>query len=193
MKTARKLALSIATVMIILTSCNMNRKSDDNSTTTQIIKEKEENRETQTDKQDAYKFETYCNSRFGFCIDYPSNKLIPQGESANGDGQIFTSEDEKTRLWVYRDFRDNASIEEEFNIQSAFESDIQTNKPNRSITYKKLGSDYYVVSGYNDGKIFYQKTMMTDKGLATSLIEYPESEREYYDKVSETIFSSFKE
>lgn len=191
MKTARKLALSLATVMIILTSCDMSKKSDNDSTTTQITKE--ETTGTQTDKQDAYQFETYCNSRFGFCIDYPSNKLIPQGESANGDGQIFTSEDEETTLWVYRDFRDNASIEEEFNIQSAFESDIQTNDPNRSITYKKLGSDYYVVSGYNDGKIFYQKTMMTDKGLATSLIEYPESEREYYDKVSETIFSSFKE
>lgn len=191
MKTARKLALSLATVMIILTSCDMSKKSDDNSTTTQITKE--ENTGTQTDKQDAYKFETYCNSRFGFCIDYPSNKLNPQGESANGDGQIFTSEDEETTLWVYRDFRDNASIEEEFNIESAFESDIQTNKPNRSVTYKKLGSDYYVVSGYIDGKIFYQKTMMTNKGLATSLIEYPESDREYYDKVSETIFSSFKE
>lgn len=189
MKTARKLALSVATVMIILTSCDMNKKNDDNSTTTQITKE--ENRKTQTDKHDAYTFETYCNSRFGFCIDYPSNKLIPQDESANGDGQIFTSEDTESTLWVYRDFRDNAGIEEEFNIESAFESDIQTNDPNHSITYKKLGSDYYVVSGYNEGKIFHQKTMMTDKGLATSLIEYPESEREYYDKVSETIFTSF--
>jgi hypothetical protein len=190
MKTIKQTTFTLFTLAIMLSSCNTNNQAEESSNTTDLTKEEKEI--TTRDKQDDFKFETYCNSRFGFCIDYPSNKLFPQGESANGDGQIFTSEDTETTLWVYRDFRDNAYVEDEFTIKSVFNSDIQTNNPNRSITYKQLGTDYYVVSGYNEDKIFYQKTMITDKGLATSLIEYPESEREYYDKVSETIFTSFE-
>jgi hypothetical protein len=36
---------------------------------------------------DAYS--TYENARFGFSVDVPTGQFIPQGESGNGDGQVF--------------------------------------------------------------------------------------------------------
>lgn len=141
------------------------------------------------------KYENYCNGRFGFCIDYPANTLFPQGESANGDGQVFMSKNAETILSVYRDYRDNLNPKESYDISQAFDEDTWTDASNESkrvVTYKHLGKDYYVVSGYNDGKIFYQKTILTKDGLATALIEYSETEKDFYDKVAEQIFKTFK-
>ena len=159
------------------------------------LNEESANTEGYTIDNEYFKFETYCNVRFGFCIDYPSGRLFPQGESGNGDGQIFKSKNAATTMWVYRDFRDNEDPDSKFDIESAFILDTGVENPEKSkrvITYKKLGKNFYVISGYNNEKIFYQKTINTDAGLATSLIEYPESEKDYYNKVSETIFQSFK-
>lgn len=175
----------------ILACCDNTKQTDSISNTTEVSTE--EQLITKPAKQDDFKFETYCNGRFGFCIDYPTSKLYPQGESGNGDGQVFKSKDAETTLWVYRDFRDN--VDPEFVIATGFNLDSWGNNPDspkRVITYKKLGNTYYVVSGYNEGKIFYQKTVITVEGLVTSIIEYPESEKEYYNKVSETIFESLK-
>jgi len=142
-----------------------------------------------------FSFKEYCNSRFEFCIKYPSSKLIPQGESGNGDGQIFKTKNGLATMWVYRDFRDNISDDEKFNIESVFIEDSgidNFNQIKREVTYKKLGKYFYVISGYNNGRIFYQKTANTKKGLVTALIEYPESEKQYYNTVSETIFKSLR-
>jgi hypothetical protein len=42
----------------------------------------------------------YGNVRFHYAICYPENLLLPQGESENGDGQIFRGKD-GARLTVY--------------------------------------------------------------------------------------------
>src|SRR5947207_3694227 len=34
-------------------------------------------------------YKTYANARFKYSIGYPADLLIPQGESENGDGQVF--------------------------------------------------------------------------------------------------------
>jgi hypothetical protein len=141
------------------------------------------------------KYETYCNSRFGFCIDYPMGILYPQGESDNRDGQVFKSKDAENILWVYRDFRDNINPETPYTIETAYKEDSWGNNPDepkRVITYKKLGKNFFVISGYNDGKIFYQKTIMRNEEIITSIIVYKEIDKEIYNKIAERIFKSFK-
>jgi hypothetical protein len=44
-------------------------------------------------------FQTYTNARFGYRIAYPAD-FSPQGESDNGDGQVFTGgDDAELRVW----------------------------------------------------------------------------------------------
>ena len=69
------------------------------------------NRTKQSENQDKHskienntEWATYHNARFDFSISYP-NFLIPQGESGNGDGQKFISEDEKFQFWAYVDLK----------------------------------------------------------------------------------------
>lgn len=141
------------------------------------------------------KYDTYCNSRYGYCIDYPVGVLFPQGEAPSGDGQEFKSKNADVQLLVYRDLRDHITMDEPYNIQTAYEEDSRGSdpeKPKKVIAYKKLGKNFYIVSGYNNGKIFYQKTVLREEGLVTSYIEYPETDSTVYNKVSERIFSSLK-
>ncbi len=140
-------------------------------------------------------YKTYCNARFGYCIEYPSEILYPQGESGNGDGQIFKSKDAENALIVFRDFRDNIDPDIQYTIEMAFNEDTWGNNPDfpkKVITYKKLGESFFVVSGYNNGKIFYQKTILSDTQLVTGILVYKESDKEIYNSIAESVFSSFR-
>lgn len=137
-------------------------------------------------KTDEVQFNVYCNDRFDFCIHYPE-KLIPQGESHNGDGQVFTSNDGKASLTVYRSFRDLDGNGVDFKRE--FENDLRLYP---KVTYKKLGKDFFVISGFDGGNIFYQKAIMKNDEFITSLLTYPESEKDYYGKAAEKIFKTFK-
>src|SRR5437588_5064694 len=46
-------------------------------------------------------YRTYTNARFGYSISYPASVLVPQGESDNGDGQIFRSRDGHAEMRVF--------------------------------------------------------------------------------------------
>lgn len=185
-------------VIIVVTSCN------NNSTTEQTVQIKETNIKddsiakeiTQIQKEQSNtEFLTYYNERFGFHVDYPSQVLFPQGESDNGDGQVFSSKNSENTLRVYRDYQNLLDPEINFTIQEAYNIYSKSNSPEypkRTVTYKKLGKRYFVVSGYDNGKIFYQKTILSNEILATCVLTYKESEREFYDKISERIFKSFE-
>lgn len=141
------------------------------------------------------KYDTYCNSRYGYCIDYPAGLLFPQGEAPSGDGQAFKSKNADAELLVYRDLRDHFTMDEPYTIKTAYEEDARGNdpeKPKKVIVYKKLGKDFFIVSGYSNGKIFYQKTILSEDGLVTGSIEYPETDSAVYNKISERVFQSLK-
>lgn len=187
--------LVFLSILLVVFSCNNSTSKIDNSDNNETLKSEILNNDSlitgDNEVKDA-KIETYCNARFGFCIDYPSNILIGEGESENGDGQVFKSKNGNVTLSVYRDYRDNPNSEAS-SVKDAFAEDIDNSyNPKRTVTYKHLGKNYYIVSGYNNGVIFYQKTISTKDGLASALIEYPENDKELYDQVVEEIFKSFK-
>lgn len=136
-------------------------------------------------------YDQYCNVRFGYCLDYP-NFLNPQPESSNGDGRIFINEKGEEVLRVFGRFNLDAEGET-ISLERQYNSDIRDNlKKKNTITYKKLGKTFFVISGYQKGKIFYQKTILKNDAFAFAIIQYPKDEKEIYDKVSTEIFKSFK-
>jgi hypothetical protein len=136
---------------------------------------------------DAY--DTYHNDRFDYSIDYPKEILFPQGESDNGDGQKFLSKDAEVSLIVYG--ANNAldkSLEEMYREESRGGT---PENPKRVVTYKVLEDNWFVVSGYNAGRIFYQKTLLSGGVFKTFVLEYDESEKERYDPIAKQIAKSF--
>jgi len=192
-----KISFGIVTILLItlLSSCTetpaMEPEQDSQENLTQEQNAPIVDEDTPILEQDleGITYERYCNDRFKFCIAYPSEILIGQGESDSRDGQIFKSKGGENTLWVYRDFRDNMEPSE-YSIETAYNEDVMATTE-KTVTYKKLGDDYYVVSGYDGGKIYYQKTMMLNGELMTALIEYSKKDKALYDRISEKIFSSF--
>jgi len=138
----------------------------------------------------------YCNARFGYCIDYPIGIIYPQPESYNGDGRVFKNKQGEEILTVWG--RNNSdpdfghiSIEQQFN-DDLHGGEEENGSKDLVITYQKLGKTFFVISGYNKDKIFYQKTIVKGDAFAFAILEYDESEKTTFDSVSERIFKSFR-
>ena len=141
----------------------------------------------QTQKRHDYR--TYHNARFDYSISYPADLLIPQGESVNGDGQRFLSKDGRTELLVYGAYN---SLDQTLNEVLTQESERSPDHPNRVVTYKVLRGGWFVVSGTENGRIFYQKTTLRDSTFKTFRIEYNESQKQTFDSITAFIARSFK-
>jgi hypothetical protein len=141
----------------------------------------------------------YCNARFGYCIKYPDKILKPQREAQNGDGRAFTDKRGDNVLLVFGSRNDDKKGDP-IPIQKIYDLELKGGQfhehPNRTITYSKLGKTFYVISGIEDGKIYYQKTFQltgeNDGYFAEAILTYDQTEKLTYDQVSKDIFSSFK-
>jgi hypothetical protein len=131
----------------------------------------------------------YTNARFEYRLSYPSRLLFPQGEADNGDGQTFLSRDAKARLSVYGTH--NALDE---TLESAFQEASRgglPDAPNRVVSDKRLGDNWFIVSGYQEGSIFYLKRYLIDDRFVSFDIIYPESQRSTWDRVVAKINDGF--
>ncbi len=129
----------------------------------------------------------YCNERFEYCLNYPA-AFEPFGSSKSGDGQIFYIDGGKIELLVWGSVNgQNRSLEQE----KAYISQ------NRNVVYQtlndKIKPNFFVVTGFENGKIYYLRTEKTQTGFRSFEIRYPKEEKEKYDKFVEKISFQNKE
>jgi hypothetical protein len=131
-------------------------------------------------------YQTYVNARFKYSISYPADLLIPQGESENGDGQVFKETGTSSvEMRVYGGY--NVLHE---TLKSRFTE--LTGKWANGVTYKVLRQDWFVVSAMVNGKIHYQKTILRGDTFKTFEIEYDAVRGSTYNDVTVHIAKSFK-
>ncbi len=132
----------------------------------------------------AQTYRSYSNARFGYSISYPSSLLKPQGEAANGDGQVFTGRGAEMRV-----FGSNMLLNETL----AAEYKALLREKGSSVTYKVLKGSFFVISGKSGGRIYYQKTFENaDGAFITFMIEYDESLRSTFDPAVTRMVRSLK-
>ena len=138
----------------------------------------------------AEEYKTYCNARFGYCIDYASD-LIPGGESQNGDGQVFESKEKNgTELTVYGT---NNALNTTF--EKLFKDELKSFKKDGSdVTLKKQTKTEIIISGFKDKgtRIFYKKILKGDGEFFIMILEYAKSDKEKLDTIVTHIAKSFK-
>jgi len=134
-------------------------------------------------------YKTYVNGRYGFTIDYP-DYLIPQGEAANGDGQVFLSKDGEAELRVYA----RACIDDWDTTPAEFlkKAEAEKVKEGRLISYRAKGKGFAVVSGTKGKQIYYDKLLTTGNWCTFLHWNYAISNKEKYDEATKLIASSFK-
>ena len=136
-----------------------------------------------------YNYRTYHNARFDFSISYPADVLIPQGEPANHDGQKFRSRDGRAEMLVYGS---NNALDQTLGQLYAEETNPSADHPHRTVSYKTSKGNWFVVSGIEDGKVFYQKTMLSRGVFKTFRVEYDESQKDLYDSLTTQMVRSFR-
>jgi hypothetical protein len=126
-------------------------------------------------------YEKYCNSRYGFCVDYPTT-LSLEPPPANGDGRIFFDSHgfKMTASGINNLTNDTITSE----MESASENIDQ-------ITYKAQGKNWFVISGYQGSKIIYIKTYVGTGSINHLWIEYPKTKNQYYSELVTRISNSF--
>jgi hypothetical protein len=139
--------------------------------------------------QSSVKYRTYHNLRFDYSVSYPVNILIPQGEAVNGDGQRFLSRDGRTEMLVYGSHN---SLNQ--SLRQVFEQEISrtSEHPDRLLTYQILKRDWFVVSGIEARRVFYQKTLLRNGVFKTFRIEYDKGKKHIFDPITTKIAGSFR-
>ncbi len=132
---------------------------------------------------------TYTNPRFAYSVSYEPNLFLPQGESANGDGQEFLSTDGKATLKVYGGLN---SLSETLEQRYKKEMQFEPGSAKKEITYHRLKKNFFVISGIENGRTFYKKTFLVGDVFKTIVLEYPTQSRSTYDPVTEKIVRSFQ-
>ena len=131
-------------------------------------------------------YKTYTNARFKYSISYPADLLIPQGESDNGDGQVFREKSSSSvEMRVYGEY----NVRDE-NLRSRYAELIR--KWSNGVTYKVIRQGWFVVSAMVKGKIHYQKTIQRGDTFKTFEIEYDAVRGSTYNDVTDRISKSFK-
>ncbi|MCS7081074.1 MAG: hypothetical protein NZ585_13625 [Chloracidobacterium sp.] len=123
-------------------------------------------------------FQTYVNARFGYRVAYPAD-FIPQGESENGDGQVFKNADEaELRVWGNLNPLGETVAEA---LRTELDRCVATG---RHVTYQRAGKGFLVVSGYEaDGaRIFYLRKLVNRRRQIGFEFVYPAASRARYDR-----------
>jgi len=134
--------------------------------------------------EDAVPYTRYINTRYGFSIPYPSRLLVPQPPPGNNDGREFLSQDERVHMSAWGTYN---VMEETLAGRMASEK----GDPDRTVTYEAMKADWFVLSGYIEGRIFYQRTYLVDDIFYTFFIVYDEAVSDIYDPITAHISNEF--
>jgi hypothetical protein len=130
----------------------------------------------------AQEYTRYCNSRYGFCVSYPSHfGMEPPPE--NNDGRRF--------------YDRNGLVMTASGINNVLEGTLQTEMHSQSedfdeISYRAKGKNWFVLSGHKGANILYLKTFVGIGSINRLYIEYPARLKTKYNEIVAKVARSFK-
>lgn len=138
-------------------------------------------------KTNSVEHEVYYNQQYHYSVEYPSF-LIPQGESDNGDGQRFISEDNSVQLLVYRDYKnDYLTGGELYTLKEAFQEDLKTIE---GVFNKRIEDNYYIIEYKTDETIYTYYAQLHRNNYYNILFQYSEEDKKMMKNIIEHVIES---
>ncbi len=128
------------------------------------------------------RFKPYANRRFGFSIDYPQS-FVAKNPPVDGDGIELASSDGSAILVA------SGSNNPGFDLAKYYEIAVQSVKGD--LGYRRVASDWFVVSWRRRDRIVYQKTFVGKGSENSFTFSYPFNQRAEYGRIVVTIEKSF--
>jgi hypothetical protein len=132
-------------------------------------------------------FVIYRNARYGTVISYPERYFIPGAPPGNGDGRTFHSADGSASFYVFAQYDALSQTLPEM-VLSDKQADMSA-----VITYERVGSGWYVLSGRRGASIFYRKVLADTPGGLVRVFEitYLGSRKSEFDPIVTRMAQSF--
>lgn len=129
----------------------------------------------------------YQNGRYGTFIAYPGSYFSPEAPPDSGDGRTFVSADGQSQFFVFAQYNALGLTQDEMMRQDVEQGGTDT------VTYRKAGDGWYVLSGHGEGGvIYYRKVILDPSGLVQVFeIAYPPALKEAFDPVVTYMAESF--
>ncbi len=133
----------------------------------------------------ASEWANYGNARFGYRLDIPPG-FLGQGESANADGQVFSTPTAKLTVFgghmLDGDFLGEVGSRQDFDRQEGW-----------NITYEALTLTWASYSGERGSRILYARAISLCDGAtyAVARLEYTRGDRFAFDPIIERLVRSF--
>lgn len=130
---------------------------------------------------------TYHNDRYGTTVDYPE-MFEPQPPPDADDGLTFKTKD-GAELEVFASY--NAL---DFDLAAFKAFTVKNLDPGKTITYQAQGKTWFVISGKDADRVFYERQMLSHGGEMTEglVISYPADLAAKYDPLLGRIAKSFR-
>jgi hypothetical protein len=137
----------------------------------------------------AQDWRTYSNARYGFSLQYPGDIFAVERTAEAGDGQLFVAKNGGARLLGGTLTNDTGFTPRSYQTYVA-----KNSYAGYRISYRRLGGNWFVLSGEGDGKIFYEKAMFSCAGrlINSFAIIYPSHQRGVFDRIVERVEDSFR-
>lgn len=135
--------------------------------------------------------QSYRNPRFGLSMTYPGSFMLDlRHGTENDDSARFEAADRRVHA-VITALRNNGN-ETLAELQREAEQDVVGNSRG-SITYRRRGETWFVISGYVAGRIYYRRTVLTREArvIGTLWIEFPRELRPCMDDIVTMMSRSF--
>lgn len=136
--------------------------------------------------EDTLLWRTYRNPRFGTVAELPPGLSLgtPIDE---GDGQAFIDEDGRSEIAVYATLLEGQPFPQ---YRQWYGSALG------SISYEAGGRNWFVLSGIDQGKIFYMKALRSERcGVEIVhhvVLRYPQEEKRRFDNLVERVANSLR-
>lgn len=126
---------------------------------------------------------TYVNPRFGTTITFPDAIFTQlERDQSDGDGSTWSAPDGATlRVWGQNNTQDLTPSEIADLVAQGFDT----------VNYRKIGSKWMVISGLDNGALFYHRAELGARGVIHSFeMRYSENTRAHYDRLASMIAES---
>ncbi len=177
---------NILVLIVLLFFLSQNSQSQDNNESPTLF-----DKELALIGFDVLTFSNYCNGRFNFCVQYPSELFLTTPPPSNNDGRTFISKDGTIQLIVFGTYQLHWTLPETFDMALHAIKSQQTESD--WMSSQILGKQYFEISGTVEGNYYYRKTFKRNHQFITLIFEsaFAPLKAELIEEVREEIINSF--
>jgi len=140
-------------------------------------------------RAEGYEWVPYVNERFGFSLRYPADVFERERRSEAGDGEVFVGVRDHSQLLVGAfENRDGHTVESYMGFIR------RQSYPGYTVSYAPRGRTWFVLSGEDNERIFYEKVMFSCQGriINSFALIYPIESKRQFDPIVEGIEKTFR-